>query len=151
MTRSTLSPMHRLVAVVALAGVAGLGALTVAPAAQAKEKKDDAALIVTLPKIKGVHGIPALPALINRPNLPEVIQSPEPDAPITFKLDQFSITVSADDAQPAQSVLATLYTSQEFPVAFDKHGRLVIGPRKCNPKKTAEWNEGCAAPTDERF
>jgi hypothetical protein len=151
MTRSTLTPMRRLVAVAALAGVAGVGALTVAPAAQAKEKKDDQALVVHLPRIKGVKGVPALPALLNRPNLPVTIESPQPDTSITFVNDQFEITSDAAAAQDDQSVLASLYTSQGFPVAFDKHGRLVIGPRKCDPKKSAEWNEDCATGDAPRF
>jgi hypothetical protein len=155
MTRSTLSPVRRFVAALALAGVAGLGAVAVAPAAYAGDKvaevKEVKPLEVNLPEITGINGLPALPALLNRPNLDEIIQSPLPDAPITFKLDHFKITVPAEPAQRAQSVLATLYDAQGYQIAFDKHGRLVIGKRICDPTKSKDWNKGCEKPTDSRF
>jgi hypothetical protein len=156
MTRSTLSPVRRFVAALALAGVAGLGAVAVAPTAYASDKvaevKTVKPLDVDLPEITGVNGIPALPALLNRPNLDEFIQSPLPDAPITFKLKGFKITLPAEYAQRAQTVLATLYDSQGYPVVFDSHGRLVIGKRTCDDTKSKEWNKGCVKPaTDSRF
>lgn len=155
MTRSPLSPMRRFVAALALAGVAGLGVVMAAPAAYAADKvvavKDVKPLEVNLPQITGVNGIPALPALLNRPNLDEFIQSPLPDAPITFKLDKFKITVPAEPAQRAQTVLATLYDSQGYPVVFDSHGRLVIGKRTCDDTRSKEWNKGCEKPTADRF
>jgi hypothetical protein len=153
MTRS-LSPVRRFVAALALAGVAGLGAVAVAPTAYASDKvevKTVKPLDVDLPVITGVNGIPALPALLNRPNLDEFIQSPLPDAPITFKLDKFKITVPAEPAQRAQTVLATLYDSQGYPVVFDSHGRLVIGKRTCDDTKSKEWNKGCEKPKADRF
>src|SRR4051812_24874743 len=155
MTRSTLSPVRRFVAALVLAGVAGMGAVAVAPAAYASDKvaevKDVKPLDVNLPVITGVNGIPALPALLNRPNLDEVIESPLPDAPIKFKLEKFSITLPAGLAQRAQSVLATLYVSQDYPVVFDTHGRMVVGKRSCDDTKSKEWNKGCEKPHSDRF
>ena len=153
MTRSTLSPVRRFVAALALAGVAGFSAVAVAPAAYASDKVAVVVkpLDVNLPVITGVNGIPALPALLNRPNLDEFIESPLPDAPIKFKLDKFSITLPAALAQRAQSVLATLYDSQDYPVVFDSHGRMVVGKRTCDDTKSKEWNKGCEKPHSDRF
>jgi hypothetical protein len=151
-TRSTLSPVRRFVAALALAGVAGFSAVAVAPAAMAGDKVEVVKpLDVNLPVITGVNGIPPLPALLNRPNQDEFIESPLPDAPIKFKLDKFSVTLPAALAQRAQSVLATLYVSQDYPVVFDSHGRMVVGKRTCDDTKSKEWNKGCEKPHADRF
>jgi hypothetical protein len=39
--------------------------------------------------------------------------------------------------------MATLYSSLGYPVVFDTHGRLVIGPKFCDPKKKPEKQVGC--------
>jgi hypothetical protein len=158
MTRSTLSPARRLAATLALAGVAGLGAVTVAPAAAAAEApvvvdapEVTTTFTVVLPEITGVKGIPALPALLNRTAKDITIKSPKPDVPVTFVLGKFAIELEPKLAKEAQSALATLYSVNGYPVAFTTRGVLVVGPRTCDPTKSAEWNIGCVTPTSGRF
>jgi hypothetical protein len=157
MTRSTLSPVRRFTAALALAGVAGLGGLVAAPAAQADEPAVAAPatevaqpLVVTLPKVdKELRE--ALPALLAPGAVPTIIASPLPDAPVTFVVDKIRITLPAQYAQRAQTALATVYTALGYTVVFDSHGRLVIGPKFCDPKKKPEKQVGCIATDLPRF
>src|SRR5215212_3127961 len=133
MTRSTLSPLRRFTAAVALAGVAGLGGLVAAPAAQADDQVVSAAvvdagpLVSVLPEITDVNGIGALPSLINRINLDGVrVESPLPDAPVTFVLGRFTLTLDAAPAQEAQRALAAFYKASGYAVIFTNRGMLVI-------------------------
>jgi hypothetical protein len=164
MTRSTLSPVRRFTAALALAGVAGLGGVAVAPAAHADDRDDkkaavvvetpppgvvdnSAPLAVALPEITGVKGNVVLPALVSyRSNQLALVQSPTPDAPVTFRVDRFSLTLNPVHAQKAQTALATLYTFHGYPVVFTARGQLVIGPRTCDPTKSGAWNKGCVTP-----
>lgn len=108
-------------------------------------------LVVTLPVITGATNVPALATLLGRTPTAATVTSPLPEAPVAFVLGRFSRTLPAVKAQVAQTVLANLYVSQGFPVAFDSRGALVIGPRTCDPAKSTAWNKGCVAPTAGRF
>jgi hypothetical protein len=159
MTRSTLSPVRRFTAALALAGVAGLGGVAVAPAAYADDDDDrktavvveavdnSGPLAVALPEITGVKGNVVLPALVSyRSNRLALVQSPTPDAPVTFTVDRFRLTLNPVHAQKAQTALATLYQFHGYPVVFTARGTLVIGPRTCDPTKSGDWNKGCVSP-----
>lgn len=162
MTRSTLSPVRRFVAVLALAGVAGLGSVTAAPAALADEPvattsvteapAAEAAqpLVVSLPDVQKELR-QALPALLAPGAFPQIIRSPLPDAPVTFKAGHLKLTLPAVYAQRAQTALATVYTALGYTVVFDSHGRLVIGPKFCKPNKKAEQQVGCIPTGGPRF
>jgi hypothetical protein len=157
MSRSTLSPVRRFVAVLALAGVAGLGSITAAPAALADEPvaaapvvEEAQPLVVTLPNVQKELR-QALPALLAPGFVPQIVKSPMPDAEVTFKVGHLQLTLPQRYAQPAQTALATLYTSLGYTVVFDSHGRLVIGPKFCKPNKKAEEQLGCVPTGGPRF
>jgi hypothetical protein len=80
-----------------------------------------------------------------------VIESPLPDAAVTFKLGHFKITLQPEQAQRAQSALATVYTALGYTVVFDSHGRMVIGPKFCDPKKKPEKQRDCIPTGGPRF
>jgi hypothetical protein len=152
--------VRRFTAALALAGVAGLGAVVAAPAAYADEPAAEvtvetpaveaAPLVVTLPKVdKELRQ--ALPALLLPGAFPTIVKSPLPDAPVTFVLDKLRIELRPQVAQHAQTALATVYTSLGYTVIFDSHGRLVIGPKFCDPKKKPEKQVGCVPTGGPRF
>jgi hypothetical protein len=147
----SISPLRRIAAVAAVAGVTALGGVALAPAALAapdappapKAAKADP-LVVSLPDMT------AIPDFV-KPNDPGRIESPEPDAWVSFQSDKkgrYSATLPPKAAQVFQSVLANEYKSLGHLITFNQDGALVIGPKICDDTKSKDWNKGCLKSND---
>ena len=161
MTRSTISPIRRAVATLAVAGVAGISSVALAPSALADEAPaapvDVSAWAVALlpapvevPLPDSIAALQQALAETATPT-PDTIESPVPDKPIEVKLHWLKLKLSGQDAQRFQTIEANFYASQGYQVTFTEDGMLVIGPKICDPTKSAAWNKGCVMPDGPRF
>lgn len=134
----TISPLRRGVAGVAILGATALGGLAVAPNALAAEPSPTAS---------------SAAALAPSPHAATQtwIVSPLPDAPIPVAVGQTTMTLPPRAAQVLQTKLANDYAQQGYQISFDQDGRLVIGPKLCDPTKPADEQLGCVAADGARF
>ena len=143
----SISPLRRIAAVTAVAGVTAIGGVALAPAASAAPGGNGAkadALVVALPEMT------AAPGSI-KPSDPGYVESPLPDASVSFESDmkgRYSATLPPRAAQVFQSVLANEYKSLGHLIIFNEHGALVVGPKICDDTKSNDWNKGCVPSND---
>jgi hypothetical protein len=134
MTRSLPLPVRRLAATAVLTAVAGAGALAAAPVALADTAADtpavDTSAVVT----------PAVTAPAPPPKV-----SPLPKEPVTIKVQGFTIQIQPVVVQAVQTIVADYLADQGRLYAYDSKGRLVVGPKICDPKKNGKANKNCVA------
>ena len=129
MSRSMPLPVRRLAATAVLTAVAGAGALAAAPVALADTT-------VVTPAVTAPAAPPAT--------------SPLPSDPVTLKLKGFTITLQPVVVQAVQTIVADYLADQGRLYTYDSKGRLIVGPKFCDPKKDAKANKNCVAADADR-
>jgi hypothetical protein len=128
--------VRRFAATAALTAVAGAGALAAAPVALADPAADPAAV--------SAADTAVVTPTVTAPTPPPAT-SPLPAEPVTVKVKGFTFVLQPVVVQAVQTVIADYLADQGRLYTYDSKGRLVVGPKICDPKKDAKANKGCVA------
>lgn len=123
-------PVRRFAATAVLTAVAGAGALAAAPVALADTTT-----------VTPAGTAPAAPPAT----------SPLPTEPVTVEVTGLTFVIQPTVVQLVQTVVADYLAHHGRLYAYDSKGRLVVGPKICDPKKNAAANKGCVAADAERI
>jgi hypothetical protein len=124
MTRSMPVPVRRFAATAVLTAVAGAGALAAAPVALADTS-------TVTPAVTAPAAPPAT--------------SPLPADPLTVQVKGYTFQIQPVVVQAVQTIVAQYLADQGRLYTYDSKGRLIVGPKICDPKKNAAANKGCVA------